>query len=97
MRSPLGMTNGTKNKKVVSNDGVFTRIFSQLSNGSFFFFGGEVMFGFNRLSHMFMVRKYDELRKTFSWVVTPTPRDVCDGEKDPTRYSIQYGYEGKAG
>ena len=55
------------------------------------------MFGFNRLSHMFMVRKYDELRKTFSWVVTPTPRDVCDGEKDPTRYSIQYGYEGKAG
>lgn len=40
VRSPLGMTNGAKNKKVVSNDGVFTRIFSQLSNGSFFFFLG---------------------------------------------------------
>ena len=27
--------------------------------------------------------------KIFSWVVTPTPRHVCDGEKDPTRYAME--------
>ena len=31
----------------------------------FLFFWGEVMFGFNRLSHMFMVRKYDEWDEDF--------------------------------
>ena len=56
------------------------------------FFLGEVMFGLNQKIVSTDCHKCSLCgnmmsgTKIFSWVVTP--RHVCDGEKDPKRYSI---------
>ena len=51
-------------------------------------FFGEVRFGFNKCHKCSLCGNMMSGTKIFSWVVTPTPRHVCDGEKDPTSYSI---------